>query len=175
MIVQGRCWVFGDNLDIDWQICDLHAIEALESRGEEPDVQFLVSHCLTRVDPGFPHKVLPGDLLVAGQGFGYTAACLDGHPGDPHINAYAAVALRELGVAAVVCESAVATFERNCIELGLPIVECHGITRIAAEGDELRVDFSEGSVLNTRTGAVRRFRPLPPFLVEMMAERRKKF
>ena len=50
---------------------------------------------------------------------GYSAACLDGDPDDPHALAYASKAILGAGVAAVLCKSRNFTFLRNSIEHGL--------------------------------------------------------
>ncbi|MBI4233832.1 MAG: hypothetical protein HY686_05265 [Chloroflexi bacterium] len=166
--LRGRAWVFGDSLDVDWDICDLHALQEQVEKGIFPSEEELGRQCLVRVDPDFPRKVRQGDLVVAGEGAGYSAACLDGMPADPHMFAFATKALRGAGVAAVLCESAAANFLRNSLDDGFPVVECRGIRGMVRQGDELEVDLESGAVRNLTTGAQMQFPPFPDFILQML-------
>ena len=166
--LRGRAWVFGDNLDVDWDICDLHVLQALSVAGRLPSEEELRRMCLVRVAPEFPRKVQKGDFVVAGQGTGYSAACLDGMLEDPHRYALATLALKSTGVTAVLCESANVTFLMNSFNAGLPVVECRGITTMVRQGDEVEVDLARGVVRDLTTGEALRFTPLPPFLLELV-------
>lgn len=167
-VLRGSAWVFGDNLDVDWEICDLDVISRMAEREELPGEEELGKQCLVRVDPDFPQKVRQGDFLVAGQGAGSSVACLDGLPVDPHLYAFAPRALRGAGIAAVICESAVATFLRNSIEAGLPVIECKGIKRMVKKGDKLEVDLAKGTIRNLTTGAQISFQPFPDFILQIL-------
>ena len=168
-VLRGRAWVFGDNLDADWDICDLNYLRELAEKGAIPGAKELGARCLVRLDPDFPGKVRPGDFIVAGANAGCSSACLDGLPIDPHLYAVAALALKGAGIGAVLCESAAANFQRNAIDAGLPVVECRGITGTVGQGDELRVDMERGTVVDLTTGVQMRFPPLPTFILQMLA------
>lgn len=109
------------------------------------------------VDPDFPKKVQKGDFLVAGENVGYGRD----HDGGPR-------ALIGCGVAAVICESTNRNFFRNCINLGLPVIEYKGIKEKVKQGDELEVDLRAGTIVNLTTSEKVKFSPLPEFLIEML-------
>jgi len=167
-VLEGRAWVFGDQVDADWQICSLDRLAELKDRGTPLTAETLGKYCLETVDPEFPQQVSQGDLLIAGENFGYSSACLDGDPEDPHLIGAASMALKGVGIAAVVCQSANTTFLRNSLHHGLPIVECRDIKGKVREGDILRIDLATGVIVNSSTGDQCLFTPYPPFLLEMV-------
>jgi 3-isopropylmalate/(R)-2-methylmalate dehydratase small subunit len=160
--------LFGDKLDVDWDFCDLHALQDMAEREVVPSEHDLAKACLARLDPAFRDRVKRGDLLVAGKNTGYSAACLDGMSEDPHLYGFAAVALKALGIAAVLCESAATNFQRSSFEHALPVVECKGIQTLVREDDELLVDFAKGTVDNLSKDERLCFPPLPGFMLEML-------
>ena len=62
---KGKVWVFGDNLDVDFEIVPFRKFDEglikLEDVGK---------WCMTNVDPDFPKKVKKGDIMVAGSNMG---------------------------------------------------------------------------------------------------------
>jgi len=168
MKLRGRAWVFLGLMDADWQICPLDAVLELRERGIPLTTEELGKYCMTGADAEFPQKVKQGDFIVAGEGMGYSAACLDGDPDDPHTLAFASKAIIGSGVAAVLCESSNFTFLRNSIDHGLPVVECQGIIEQVSQGDELEVDLKEGVIHNITTDKDLCFPGLPDFILEML-------
>ena len=63
-VYTGRCWKFGDNLAVD---ADLTKKEFAMQRETRPEV--LREFCMCGVDPDFPKKVGPHDIIVAGRRF----------------------------------------------------------------------------------------------------------
>ena len=61
-LIQGRVFVFGDNIDTD-QIYPGRYLELTEP--EE-----VALHAMEGADPDFPSKVQPGDIIVGGKNFG---------------------------------------------------------------------------------------------------------
>lgn len=167
--VKGRAWVFGDDLDADWDICNLDHLHELAEKGIIPGEKELGQNCLSRLDPDFSRKVRQGDLLVAGRNMGCSFACLDRLPYDPHLFALAAVALKAVGIGAVLCESAAPTFQRNSINKGLPVIECRGITALVRQGDEIEVYLGSGNIKNLTTGVEMQFAPFPDFMLQILA------
>ena len=167
-ILQGSAWVFGDQLDADWQICSLDRLAELKDRGIPLTAETLGKYCLEGVDREFPQQVSQGDILVAGENVGYSNACLDGDPEDPHLIGAASMALKGVGIAAVLCQSANATFLRNSLHHGLPVVECREIKGKVRKADILRIDLARGLIVNSSTGGQCLFTPYPPFLLEMV-------
>ncbi|MBI4524913.1 MAG: 3-isopropylmalate dehydratase [Deltaproteobacteria bacterium] len=166
--LQGTAWVFGDNVDADWDICNLHDLRERAEEGVLPAEEELAKRCLAGLNPEFPCGVRKGDFIVAGTNTGCSAACLDGLPGDPHLHALAPVALKSAGIAAVLCESASVNFQRNSIDLGLPVMECKGITKMVQAGHLLEVNLETGTVRNLDNGAELHFTPFPEFMLEIL-------
>ena len=65
---------------------------------------------------------------------------------------HAAIALQSAGIPLVIAESFARIFYRNCINLGLPLLICAGITAAMKEGDTILVDLKEGIVLHKTKG-----------------------
>lgn len=170
--LQGAAWVFGDNVDADWDICNLHDLYERAEEGVLPASEELAKRCFAGLNPQFPLRVQDGDFIVAGVNMGCSAACLDGLPGDPHLYALAPLALKSAGIAAVLCESAAANFQRNSIDLGLPIVECKGIKDVVQQGHVLEVNLEKGTVRNLDNGAEIRFNPFPELILKILLDAR---
>lgn len=145
---RGRCWKFGDNIPTD-QI--VRSDRALASMRE------MRAHVLENLNPAFARDVQPGDILVAGRHFGQSSG-----------RAIAPKALQATGIGAVVVEYAARLFYRNCFEIGLPLLQCPGITDAVTDGDVLAVDIESGVVVVERTGASVQGEPTDPFLLTML-------
>lgn len=144
----GRAFVVGDNVDTDVLAPGIYMKGPIEA---------LLPHCLEAVRPDFAGAVRPGDVLVAGSGFGIGSS-----------REQAAQALLLLGVAAVLARSFGGIFHRNALNLGLPVLVCADAARIR-EGDRIEVDVASGRVRNETTGDLLETEHLPPFLLEMLA------
>lgn len=148
MRFEGRCWRFGDNIPTDRLVKSQYVFEPMSE---------IVKHVLEDLDPEFPARVRPGDIVVAGRHFGQSSG-----------RAIATKALQATGIGCVVAESFARTFYRNCFEVGLPALEVPGIGAIADPGANLAVDLTTGVVTDTATGRTREGRPADPFLVDML-------
>lgn len=109
------------------------------------------------VDPEFHLKVKPGDLIVAGINFGMGSSAED-----------APRSLRDAGIAAVLAESISNIYLRTLINLGLPAIECRGISTLVEEGDEIEVDLESGRVRNLRAGALLEFAPFSDHAIAIL-------
>lgn len=174
LVLEGTAWVFGDNLDVDRDICPLEDYQDLVARGVPLSAEALGGICLRAIAPGFARQVSLGDFIVAGENAGASVACLDGDPNDPHALGAAALALKGAGIGAVLCLSSNMTFLRNAWEHGLPVVECAALRGRVSQGDRLAVDLGKGTITNRTTGEVLSFAPYPPFLLAMVGVDRTK-
>ncbi len=147
--VQGRVWVVGDNISTG-EIYPERFLELVEPED-------IARHALEGVDPSFPARIRPGDIIVAGRNFGCGSS-----------REHAATALKYGGVAAVVAESFGRIFFRNAINLGLPLVICAGVAGAVKDGDEIRVNPSEGTVERLSDGKVFRGEPLSGYVLEIL-------
>ena len=75
--------------------------------------------------------------IVAGINFGMGSSAED-----------APRSLRDAGIAAVLAESISNIYLRTLINLGLPAIECPGISTFVDQGDDLEVDLESGRVRN---------------------------
>jgi 3-isopropylmalate dehydratase small subunit len=132
-IFEGRAWVLGDHVDTDQILPGRYLDRPIEEAGR---------YTLAGVDPTFPERVCPGDLVVAGVNFGCGSS-----------REAAVLALQQVGIAAVIARSFARIFYRNAINNGLPAAIVAEPPRIAA-GDPVRLDLDARTVTNLRTGAV---------------------
>lgn len=152
-VYRGRCWKFGDNLAVD---ADLTKKEFAISRETRPEV--LREYCMCGIDPDFPKKVAPHDIIVAGRRFAQ---------GNPHIQGLLGIAALELGL---VVESIPRGSFRNAINAGLPFLpHCPGVTAECETGDELQVDFASGVFENLSRKTRKVYQALPPDLLNTIA------
>jgi 3-isopropylmalate/(R)-2-methylmalate dehydratase small subunit len=145
----GRAFVFGDNIDTDVLAPGIFM---------KFPIATIATHCLEAVDPAFAASVRPGDVVVAGKNFGVGSS-----------REQAAEALKQLGIAFVLAKSFGGIFYRNALNFGLPVLVCADTDRIAA-GDRVRVDPASGVVVDETTGERLAARPLPDFLLAMIAD-----
>jgi 3-isopropylmalate/(R)-2-methylmalate dehydratase small subunit len=148
LVFEGRCWTFGDNIPTD-AITPTHVM--LKSPRE------MAAFVLATLNPEFPKRVQPGDIVVAGGNFG----CSSGR-------ALAAKALQATGIGAVAAECFSRTFYRNGYEIGLPLFEAAGIRALVNDGDRLRLNVAHGTAENLSTGKTLRGPPPSTFLLRML-------
>ncbi|MGE3245869.1 MAG: 3-isopropylmalate dehydratase [Beijerinckiaceae bacterium] len=148
-MIEGRCFVFGDNVDTDVLAPGIYMKDPID---------VIASHCLESVDAGFATSVRPGDIVVAGSGLGIGSS-----------REQAAEALKHLGVGALVAKSYGGIFYRNALNFGLPALVCAHTHRIGAN-DVLRIDAAAGSIENCTRGETYTAEALPSFLLEMIAD-----
>jgi len=144
-----RAWVFGDDLDTDQIVPGRYAPFMVGQ-----DKFHTYAFCDAR--PGFAKTVQPGDILVGGENFGCGSS-----------REYAPAALKKLGVGGIVAKNFARIFFRNCVNLGIPVIESTDAIRLVGDGDEVSLDMAAG-VLRTPHGEAR-LRPLAPFAQEILA------
>lgn len=158
-LMKGQAWLFGDMLDVDWEICPYETfVQVFRARGiKNPTAEEVGQYCMIVVDPEFPKKVKKGDFIVAGETFGY------GHDHD-----HACLAILGAGVAAVICNSCSGLFLRMALERGLPVVEYPGIRQLIDQADLIELDLVGGTIRNVTKNQQYSFVPYPKFLLDMI-------
>jgi len=146
----GKAWKFGSNIDTD-------VIIPYKYKARTLDPQELGAHCMEGLDPEFPRKISKGDFIVAGENFGCGSS-----------REQAPIAIKGCGISAVIAESFARIFFRNAINIGLPALECPGITEEVNEGDTLEVDLENTIITNLTNGKKLFCIKLPKFLMEML-------
>ncbi len=149
--VHGKAVKFGNNIDTDvilpgkW----LSLIDTAE----------LAKHAMEGLDPGFPKKAEKCIIVIGGKNFGCGSS-----------REQAPLALKYAGVQCVLAESFARIFYRNSINIGLPVIECRGISKAVDNNDEVSVDFEEGKIKNLTRKQTLQGTKLPPFIMEILSD-----
>lgn len=149
MIVRGAAHVVGHHIDTDVIIPARYLVTA--------DPAELAKHCFEDLDPALRERIAPGDIVVAGENFGQGSS-----------REHAPLAIKGLGVTALVAVSFARIFYRNAFNIGLPLLECaeaHGRVR---DGDVLEVDLGRGLVRNVTRDEVYAGQPIPEFMQRLV-------
>jgi 3-isopropylmalate/(R)-2-methylmalate dehydratase small subunit len=151
MTVKAKAIKFGNNIDTDvilpgkW----LSLIDPKE----------LAKHAMEGIDAEFPKKAEKGVIVVGGKNFGCGSS-----------REQAPLALKYAGVQCVLAESFARIFFRNSINIGLPVIECKGISTAVNDGDQLSVDFEAGKIQNTTQKKTLQGTKLPTFILEILTD-----
>ncbi len=146
MILKGRVWKFGDNIDTDIIIPARYL--ALT------DPKALGEHCMEPLAPSFHKEVKAGDMIVAGSNFGSGSS-----------REHAPIAISALGIPLVIAKSFARIFYRNAFNKGLALLEADVVDGVN-QGDEIEVDISSGII---RCGKKEfKAKPIPPFMQELI-------
>jgi len=146
--MKGTAWKFGNDIDTDIIVPGRYLIYT--------DEETLATHCMEGLDPDFNNKCKPGDFIVAGKNFGCGSS-----------REHAPIALKGVGVAAVIAESFARIFYRNATNVGVPLLEAPGISELVENGDEITVDM-ENATITSQNGEIIEFKKLPPFMLEIL-------
>jgi 3-isopropylmalate/(R)-2-methylmalate dehydratase small subunit len=150
MILKGKTWKFGNNIDTD------AIIPARYLNTSDPDE--LAKHIMEDADKDFPSKVSAGDLIVAESNFGCGSS-----------REHAPIAIKAAGISGVVAKSFARIFYRNSFNIGLPIFESAEAVDKISEGDEIEVDADNGIIKNITKGEEYSAKPIPPFMQELIS------
>lgn len=150
MILKGKVWKFGDNIDTD------AIIPARYLNTSDPAE--LAKHVMEDADEDFPSKIKPGDLIVADSNFGCGSS-----------REHAPIAIKAAGLQAVVARSFARIFYRNCFNIGLPIFESDDACDRISEGDEIEIDADRGLIRNLTKSEEYTAKPIPPFMQELIS------
>lgn len=146
--LEGRAWVFGDNIDTDVIVPGKYLVH---------DLPEIANHVMDGIRPGFAQELAPGDVVVGGRNFGNGSS-----------REMAPRGLQAAGVGAVVAQSFARIFFRNCINVGLAPVECADADRIV-EGQRLSIDLAAGRITVVETGDVLEAVALPDEIGSILA------
>jgi 3-isopropylmalate/(R)-2-methylmalate dehydratase small subunit len=148
MVLQGKAWKFGDEIDTDIIIPSMYCTLT-------PDEY--KKHIMEPIRPNFYHLVHEGDFIFAGKGFGMGSS-----------RGHAVVAIQEAGIRAIVAHSFARIFYRSAINEGLPVIECPEAYENTEEGDLVQINLSTGVIRNETKGIESIFRPFPSLVQEII-------
>jgi 3-isopropylmalate/(R)-2-methylmalate dehydratase small subunit len=146
----GTAYVFGNDVNTD---------EIIPARYlNTTDHAVLARSCMEDARPGFGASVRKGSIMVAGGNFGCGSS-----------REHAPIAIKAAGISCVIAESFARIFFRNAINIGLPIVECPGISSLVTEGQTLTVDLARGAIGIPGSGDLA-ITPFPEFMQAIVRE-----
>ena len=147
LVRTGRTWVFGDNINTDLIM---------------PNTAFSVPYAehhrlvFSANRPGWGDEVQEGDIVVAGRNFGLGSGRPIGR------------LLGENGVRGMLVETVNCVALRNCVNYGMPLLECAGVTTFFNEGDVAEVQYRKGIIRNLTAGTELQTKPLPELLASIV-------
>ena len=147
-LIRGKAHLLGDDINTD--------IHCSSKYHPGRDNAYVAQHAFEQLAPGFAARFAKGDIIVAGRNFGNNSS----REQAVHI-------MHALGVAAIVATSFGRQFFRNCINNGLPAVECD-LGRIGA-GDDIEIDLAGGRVAVPARGIAWEVPPLPAAVQQIIA------
>ncbi|MEM2094355.1 MAG: 3-isopropylmalate dehydratase small subunit [Candidatus Bathyarchaeia archaeon] len=150
VIVSKNIHIFGDNISTDLIIPGKYKFKTT-------DATALAEHAMEGADPEFSKKAQEGDIIIGGENFGCGSS-----------REQAPLALKGLGIKAIVAKSFARIFYRNALNLGIPLIESRDIVDDVKPGDVLEIDFKNGFVKNLRLSKTYRIKPIPAFLLNMI-------
>ena len=149
-VIKGRVWVFGDDISTDLMAPARYTLCTWEDTK---------SHVLEAANPNFPKEVKEGDIIVVGRNFG----CGSSRESAPKN-------LMNLGIKCVIGESFGRIFFRNCIALGLPIINCPKVSSMFEQGDLAIIDIEKAIVTNCSKDLKLNAEPLPLQIINTLKE-----
>lgn len=149
--MKGKVWKFGDDIDTDIIIPGRYLVVT--------DSKKLAEHCMEGLDPKFNEKVSKGDIIVAGKNFGCGSS-----------REHAPLAFKGLGIGAIIADSFARIFYRNATNVGIPLLEAPGMSKILKEGEKIEIDMEKGVIISS-SGKKYEFKKLPPFMLEILEKK----
>ena len=143
-IKPSHVWKFGSQIDTDTLAPGAYM---------KYSIDVIAKHVLESVRAEFASEVQPGDVMVAGPGFGVGSS-----------REQAAGVLVHLGVKAVIAPSYSGLFFRNAFNLGLLLLTCPR----AEELQDAELVILSGQRLQKANGEPLECEPIPAFLMDMV-------
>lgn len=149
MTIQGKVIKYGNNVNTDVIIPSKYLVLT--------DPFALAAHAMEALDSDFLQKIKERKIIVAGRNFGCGSS-----------REQAPIALKYAGITCIVADSFARIFYRNAINIGLPLLECDGISAQIHDGDELRVNLEKGLIEDVSQGLRFNAVPMPSFLMAIL-------
>ena len=150
MILEGKAYVFGDNINTDYIISAKH-------KQRLTDIDKMAEYVMEDIRPGFFKEIRPGGFIVAGINFG----CGSSRETAPWV-------IKKAGISAVLAKGFARIFFRNAINISLHLIECEGISGKVRPGDKLEIDTKSGTIQNLSKDETYTTKPLPDLLQQIL-------
>jgi 3-isopropylmalate/(R)-2-methylmalate dehydratase small subunit len=147
VIIEGRAVVIaGDDVDTDV----MYPGQFLNI----DDPELMKPYLFEGFDPALRNQLGPDAIIVTGANFGIGSS-----------REHVPLAMKAWGVQCVLGHSFARIFRRNCVNLGLPILEAPDAAAAARSGSRIRIDTDTGDVdVDGRRFAAS---PIDPFVLEL--------
>ena len=146
-IIKGSVWKYGNNINTDI----ISPPQYMELSIEEA-----AKYAMSPVDPDFSKKFKKDDILVAGYNFG---------PGSSRETS--PLSLKYLGVDVIIAKSFARIFYRNCINVGILVLECPETDNIE-DRDVLEINYRDGIIKNVTKNEEYTCSKIPQHLVRLI-------
>ncbi len=124
-----QVWIFGNDVNTDQIIPGRYAPYMLKNEEDLRKYPFVEAR------PDFAPNVQPGDLIVAGPNFGCGSS-----------REYAPLALKMVGIGAIVAPLFARIFFRNALNLGIPCFTAD-LTQTLHDGEHVELNVAQGVIL----------------------------
>lgn len=149
MKLNGKVHKFGNDVNTD------EIIPARYLNTSDPEE--LAKHCMEDIDKDFVNKMNKGDIIIAEKNFGCGSS-----------REHAPISIKAAGISCVVAKSFARIFYRNCLNIGLPILESGEAVENSDDGDEFEVDLAIGKITNLTKDEIFNSQPFPGFMQELI-------
>ncbi len=127
MVIKGKVFKFGDNINTDWIISGRYKFSIT-------DMSKLAHYLFEDIRPDFYKELIPnGSIIVAGENFGMGSS-----------REQAPWVIKEAGVLCVVAKSFARIFYRNAFNIGLALIEAD--TSSLNEKDNITINLDKGII-----------------------------
>jgi 3-isopropylmalate/(R)-2-methylmalate dehydratase small subunit len=149
ILLKGKVHKYGSNINTD------EIIPARYLNTTEADI--LAKYCMEDIDKNFVKNVEKGDIIVAENNFGCGSS-----------REHAPIAIKTVGISAVVANSFARIFFRNSINIGLPILESIEAVKAVNDGDVIEINLNQGIIKNITKNETYRSQSFPEFMQEII-------
>jgi len=139
-----------DNINTDYIISGRYKFRIRDPRE-------LAKYVFNDLEPDFYKRIKQGDFLIAGENFGCGSS-----------REQAPLALKALGLKAVVAKSFARIFYRNAFNVGLLLLECN--TNYVDDGDALEYVAEKNIIKNLSKGLNIDIKPLPLLIKKIIED-----
>lgn len=148
MIYSGNIWKFGNDVDTDQIMPSQYLVL--------PSIKEMSKHTMEPCCPNFSKEYKSGEIIVGGKNFGCGSS-----------REQAPAALKELGVKVIIAESFARIFFRNCINLGILLLEVES-TSTFKNNDDIEVNTDTFTVYNKSKNKTFTVAPISDFLINII-------
>lgn len=148
MILRGRVWKYGDDINTDVIFPGKYTYTVTDPKEQ-------IKHALEDLDPTFVGGVKPGDIIVAGKNFGNGSS-----------REQAVGCLKYSGVTAIIAKSFGRIYFRNAVNNGLAPITCAKAVDEIQKDETIEIDLDTHMI--TCAGGKFEFPPFSPSLLTII-------